>query len=533
MNNNSFAVKAFADHISRNGHYALSCCGITTGNQFVFGLSVAPADQRRLLGAMQQHPVLSGLTEKTIVTREDVTPFYTNVHAASAPIAPSGDIVKALPGNVTIALSSNGMLSLAAHKDAEQPYGLVSSVDPYMQLRAGVAKVVAEAFGPHYRLISQQNPIFPGECFTYHCPLSGKPTGLSNCRSVHNLLLTLAVSKEYQLTLKNALFNLFEQADHQHLSRVFSPLVGCGTVGGTGETLAQAVFDASREFENATGKKMPELILVGMSSSDTDRKACSAFLKAWETLNSPAPHPRPMATPPADISYLADKASALTVSTTPNVLPTGPSEVVSDGGKDIDCGICGESKPEKSAKQVKGLQVCSDCAEDYQDGGVNLSEVARLGEEYTAIQYDPLQIRYDSRDLPGYPGTGRIIVHIAATAPPYLSNGRRVVIFSKAHNHYLPNNAIGMELLRLLQIMHTEKLLYKIDDSHTLGRFGITFNFHLKTSDSGGEENHGYPDPNYPGRALNEIIGLAETHSLKDKLDTSRLMDLIQKAKLV
>ena len=197
------------------------------------------------------------------------------------------------------------------------------------------------------------------------------------------------------------------------------------------------------------------------------------------------------------------------------------------GGKTIDCGICGESKPEKDFQQVKGLEVCSDCSAGYQNQGVSLSEAAKLGEEYTAINYQPLRVSRDRRDLQGYPGAGRIIVRIEAMAPDSLSDGRRLYVTHKDETHYLPDNDVGKELLRLLEVLHQEKLIYKIDKSNTTGKFAITFNFHLKTADSGGERNHGYPDMTYPSRALNEILGLASTHSLQDKLDTSKLVKLM------
>ncbi|USE35934.1 macro domain-containing protein [Endozoicomonas sp. SCSIO W0465] len=382
--------------------------------------------------------------------------------------------------------------------------------------------------------------------------------------------------QKYHQDFTNAFVSLLLEAHNKGSNTIVSCFIGCAIFGGSGSGMAHALHAAYRDPRIQALSKVPKLILVGWK--DDDWKVHDTFIRTFKSLNTANPvrlppvraavsdfpagisgkifPANPGAIPKQTSPYFRSQASTTSVFSRPGRMTSGRTSpgidaafsssagtgseatgvsrsqegaatAFRESSNAIDCGICGESKPEKGSQQVKGLQVCSDCAVDYQDQGVSLSEAAKLAEEFAAINYRPLQIRQDSRDLPGYPGAGRIIVRIEATAPSQLSDGRRLDMTYKNETHYLPNNAVGKELLRLLAILHQEKLIYKIDKSNTTGKFGITFNVHLKTSDSGGEGNHGYPDTTYQNRALNEIVGLASIHSLQDKLDTSKLVRLL------
>nr|MDT0252840.1 macro domain-containing protein [Endozoicomonas sp.] len=478
-----------------------------------------------------------------------------------------------------------GMLNVVMHPDSGmfgvakalsktgEKFDLVNAANDQMDHSGGIAGEFSKRFSGFKQVTGNAlqdasrkgNPISPGGCLTTNIKKSRlqSPADLAGCENIHNVVAPIFPGKRsnrvpskteqetYDTTFREAFVSLLCHAQINGGHKVVSCFIGCAIFGGNGTAMAKALHAAYHSLRIKSLSKIPQLVIAGWDGgSGGDKKVYDDFIKEFEELHK---------NQPVNLSSGTSKPSALYssgvlgtgytagIGTTPKRLSASSEykasavgiHQVSDpdksttaafnkGGKGIDCGICGESSPEKSSQLVKGVQVCSGCAAEYQDKGVDLAKVAKLDEEYAAIKYHDLQIRTESRDLPGYPGAGRIVVHIAATTPRSLSDGQQLIITTKAHDHYLPNNDIGKELLRLLKVLHKEKLIYKIDKSLTLGQLGITFNFHLKTADSGGEGAHGYPDQGYASRALNEIIGLAATHNLEDKLDTKKLIRLIQ-----
>ncbi|XP_014685043.2 E3 ubiquitin-protein ligase DTX3L isoform X2 [Equus asinus] len=72
---------------------------------------------------------------------------------------------------------------------------------------------------------------------------------------------------------------------------------------------------------------------------------------------------------------------------------------------------------------------------------------------------------------------------------------------------YLPNNKEGNEVLRLLRRAFDQKLIFTVGDSRVTGALDvITWNdIHHKTSQYGGPDNYGYPDPDYLKRVKQEL----------------------------
>ncbi|XP_070540310.1 uncharacterized protein [Ptychodera flava] len=75
---------------------------------------------------------------------------------------------------------------------------------------------------------------------------------------------------------------------------------------------------------------------------------------------------------------------------------------------------------------------------------------------------------------------------------------------------YLPDNAEGREVLRLLKIAFDRKLTFTIDTSRTTGADdSIVWNdIRHKTKLQGGAEGYGYPDPEYLTRVKDELAAL-------------------------
>ncbi|KAL3070381.1 hypothetical protein niasHT_032171 [Heterodera trifolii] len=73
---------------------------------------------------------------------------------------------------------------------------------------------------------------------------------------------------------------------------------------------------------------------------------------------------------------------------------------------------------------------------------------------------------------------------------------------------YLPNNAEGTLVLKMLQLAFTRRLIFTIGDSVTTGHKNVPVwnNIHHKTNKKGGPQNYGYPDPSYLGRVREELM---------------------------
>ena len=273
------AVKEFCDQVRIRGPLNIQDCGINKGKKFVFGRSVDSSENGLLHRELRRYPELSHLAGKRAVTKHELSPYYDSLAAGTE---------KPLPGRVTLVTCNNGLLAWVGRENGMKPYGVVSSVDQDMRLDAGVAKAVKDKFGGaagNYNRVSQQrqNRINYGECFTYDSTRDYKTYDLNNCQTIHNVLVPLAVDRNFEAGLKKTFLEVFKAADRHGVKRVFCPLLGCGRAGGTGKALAKAVSEAKTDFE-ATGKQAPELILVGMSSMASDKAACRDFESKWDEL---------------------------------------------------------------------------------------------------------------------------------------------------------------------------------------------------------------------------------------------------------
>lgn len=70
---------------------------------------------------------------------------------------------------------------------------------------------------------------------------------------------------------------------------------------------------------------------------------------------------------------------------------------------------------------------------------------------------------------------------------------------------YLPGNAQGAILLELFKVAFRRRVMFGLGNSMTSGTYRPTFNIHIKTSTHRGMVGHGYPDPEYFQRSLEEL----------------------------
>ncbi len=434
-----------------------------------------------------------------------------------------------IPGLLNVQMHAEGGMFGVAREMAKkgERFALVNAANGQMQHIGGIARQFSRDLGPTFDAATQAQPTATGQCLTVGAYAYGTDPnlGLLGCENIHNVVAPQKGDRDYAALFCETFVNLLVNASKHGNTNVISCFFGCAIFGGTGTALANALHAAYKDSRVQSLARIPCLSLVGWSNSSSDWIVHDSFIKQFKHQSSHSP----LSTPPSASGISSLKMSRLKLSEdAATVKPEEVTEVAASSNAEvITCGICLESKSQTDSQNINDMPVCSECTESYQASGVNIDKFAALPEEFSAIRYDPLEITRSSQPLPGHPGVGRIMVNIKASAPKQLSNGKEVWLTRKEEQHYLPDNPVGQELLRLLKVLHEHQLIFKIDYSNTHGQYGITFNFHLKTRSSGGETCHGYPDPNYPARAVNEIAGLAHTYKLEKELDVSRLFELI------
>lgn len=70
---------------------------------------------------------------------------------------------------------------------------------------------------------------------------------------------------------------------------------------------------------------------------------------------------------------------------------------------------------------------------------------------------------------------------------------------------YLPGNFQGAILLELYKVAFRRCVMFGMGTSMTLGTYRPTFNIHIKTNSRKADDTHGFPDPEYYFRSLEEL----------------------------
>lgn len=437
-----------------------------------------------------------------------------------------------ISGLLDVSMHADGGMFGAARELAKrgERFALVNAANEQMNHTGGIARQFARDLGTQFENDTLARPTLTGHCLTvgaYDYGVNPKHR-LLGCQNIHNVVAPQKGQVNYGSLFRDAFVNLLVNASKRGNSKIVSCFFGCAIYGGNGTALARALHAAYQDPRVQSLAILPQLSLVGWSGSPSDQTVHDDFIIEFKRLQGNASQSV------SAVKALNGKMAHLQLdeAARPKLSAKHPAgaPMMASSDKTITCGICMESKPETNSQTVNDLPICSECTEGYQASGVNLDNLSTLSEEFTAIRYEPLDIIEMSQPLPGHPGVGRIAVVISAKAPERLSDGKKVIVSARSVTHYLPDNPVGHELLRLLKVLHKHQLIFKLDHSNTSRQFGITFNFHLKTRTSGGEANHGYPDPDYPKRALNEIAGMANACNLGDELDVSRLIELIENA---
>ena len=532
---------ARAIHTARNEF--LSNKGVKAPNLTLVGLKT-PADQRihddfiaewKLLGKPHA-PVKSSVLSDTAPNTDIPSRKRTKIAAPTRTIVSPGGRQVLIPGLLDLSMHPDGGMFGVARELAKrgESFALVNAANDQMQHTGGIAHQFSHDLGSRFDRDTRRTlPTKVGHCLTvgpYDYAVNPRH-GLLGCQNIHNVVAPRKGQANYEALFRESFVNLLVNASNHGNTRIISCFLGCAIFGGNGTALAKALHAAYLDKRVQSLANIPRLSLVGWSHSQSDQQVHDDFVTTLKQLLSDSPLPASLVAGAVSGKMTERLQLSKTSETRPEPSAKRSALASTATGDDqmITCSVCMESKPEDVSQMVNDFPVCSDCTEDYQAGGISIDRMNRLSEEFTAICYEPVRISRSSESLPGHPESGRIIVVIEANAPGTLSNGQKVSIDHKREIHYLPDNPVGRELLRLLNVLHEHQLIFKLDHSNTHRRFGITFSFHLKTRDYGGVVNHGYPDPGYPQRALSEIAGIARTCNLEKELDVTRLIELIEK----
>mmetsp|Transcript_43712 Transcript_43712/g.76659 ORF Transcript_43712/g.76659 Transcript_43712/m.76659 type:complete len:505 (+) Transcript_43712:33-1547(+) len=124
--------------------------------------------------------------------------------------------------------------------------------------------------------------------------------------------------------------------------------------------------------------------------------------------------------------------------------------------------------------------------------------------------------------LPGHPDSAGTIAVMFDFPPGVDESGNSYA--GRRERGYLPANAQGSLLLELFKVALRRRVMFGIGHSMTTGQYRPTYRIHIKTSKQGGAAEHGYPDPLYLKRALEELrsAGVSVADVLRDKVQSAQ-----------
>ncbi|XP_063788869.1 E3 ubiquitin-protein ligase DTX3L isoform X2 [Pseudophryne corroboree] len=177
--------------------------------------------------------------------------------------------------------------------------------------------------------------------------------------------------------------------------------------------------------------------------------------------------------------------------------------------QDNKCPICLDEMKDKKALKCKHA-FCTDCLQTAMAHKpvcpiCSVSYGTVTGNQPEGTMTD----RVCRESLPGFSGCGTIEINYnIPSGVQKADHPRPGKHFSgTGRTAYLPDNAEGREILRLLRKAFHQKLIFTVGDSRTTGASDtVTWNdIHHKTSKSGGSAGFGYPDADYLGRVRDEL----------------------------
>ncbi|XP_046584247.1 uncharacterized protein LOC124291318 isoform X3 [Haliotis rubra] len=137
---------------------------------------------------------------------------------------------------------------------------------------------------------------------------------------------------------------------------------------------------------------------------------------------------------------------------------------------------------------------------------------------------------FDHCHVSGYEDVGIIVITYSIPGGKQTDDHPHPGRFYRGVNRraFLPDNEMGRKVLRMLEIAFDRKLVFTVGRSLTTGQPDVVKWGHImhKTSQDGGPELYGYPDPEYLIRVVEDLANLGIVDSSNDTVDDmNKLLD--------
>ncbi|XP_070758560.1 uncharacterized protein [Enoplosus armatus] len=187
-----------------------------------------------------------------------------------------------------------------------------------------------------------------------------------------------------------------------------------------------------------------------------------------------------------------------------------PTEEGATAGDRKECPICMDTFTNKKQLKCKH-EFCDVCLARSKESIGPICPVCKdvFGVIKGDQPYGKMSWRQSRLSLPGFPECGTIT--ITYDIPSGKQTEKHPNPGKNYHGiqriAYLPDSKEGNKVLHLLKRAFDQKLIFTVGMSRTTGcEDQVTWNdIHHKTSQSGGSERFGYPDPNYLSRVREEL----------------------------
>jgi len=134
------------------------------------------------------------------------------------------------------------------------------------------------------------------------------------------------------------------------------------------------------------------------------------------------------------------------------------------------------------------------CPKCQQDFGKVIGHQPRMGS---------MNWHFVDESLPGHEDAKETIVVHFIFPKGFDEHGREYQ--GRSNKCFLPADNEGFVLLELFKVAFRRRVMYGLGQSLSRNIYRPTFNIHIKTNRKRGVEGHGYPDPSYFARALEEL----------------------------
>ncbi|CAJ1051131.1 uncharacterized protein LOC117820949 isoform X5 [Xyrichtys novacula] len=192
-----------------------------------------------------------------------------------------------------------------------------------------------------------------------------------------------------------------------------------------------------------------------------------------------------------------------------NDAPIGEGATAAASEED-NCPICMDRFKNKKQLQCKH-EFCEECLTKAKESMGAICPICK--DVFGKVEGDQppgtMKWREGFASLAGFSGCGSIIIsyNIPSGTQTEKHPHPGKSYYGCSRQAFLPNNKEGKEVLQLLKRAFDQKLIFTVGTSRTTGREDqVTWNdIHHKTSETGGPQCFGYPDPKYLSRVREEL----------------------------